>query len=158
MVCFHDTAGAEDATHQTFLLLADHLDKVTDIRSKRTGNYIVSIVKNYCRTLLRKKKYQIVDDDIENLAFEIPDDSASVEDQVIDADSEERLVSLIGTLRASYRDAFLLRYYHHMSDDEIAEFLGISKNNVTVRIHRARQKLQEMLSEERSANIEKTIK
>ena len=51
-----------------------------------------------------------------------------------------------------YRVVFEYKYLYQMSDEEIADILGISAKNVNVRYFRARKKLQEMIRKE-----EKTI-
>ena len=46
----NDSKLAEDAVHDAFLRLYNHLDKIDDGSSRRTGNYIITIVKNLCFT------------------------------------------------------------------------------------------------------------
>ena len=48
----------------------------------------------------------------------------------------------------SYRVVFEYKYLYRMSDEEIADILGISAKNVNVRYFRARKKLQEMIRKE----------
>ena len=43
----NDSKLAEDAVHDAFLRLYNHLDKIDDGSSRRTGNYIITIVKTY---------------------------------------------------------------------------------------------------------------
>lgn len=129
------------------------MDKVANMNSTEVGSYLFAIVKNYCRTLLRDKKYELIEEDIEDLDYKISDERFSLEDQVVAEDSARRLVNLIGTLKENYREAFLLRYSNNMSNAEIAQFLNISKNHVAVRINRAKNKLKKVISAERSTDI-----
>ena len=73
-------------------------------------------------------------------------------DQLLVKENYNRLISCVLELDDSYRVVFEYKYLYQMSDEEIADILGISAKNVNVRYFRARKKLQEMIRKE-----EKTI-
>jgi RNA polymerase sigma-70 factor (ECF subfamily) len=50
-------------------------------------------------------------------------------------------MKLVDRLKEEQRAVFLLKYAHDMSHRDIAKTLGITENNVTVRLHRAKAKL-----------------
>jgi RNA polymerase sigma-70 factor (ECF subfamily) len=52
----------------------------------------------------------------------------------------------IGKLPDAYRDIMMLSALGGLSDDEIAQILGISKGNVKVRLHRARQEFKKIIA------------
>jgi RNA polymerase sigma factor (sigma-70 family) len=55
---------------------------------------------------------------------------------------KERLRRAIATLESDDASLFLLRYVEGLSNDELAGMFQIEKNNVAVRLHRIRQRLQ----------------
>ncbi len=57
----------------------------------------------------------------------------------------EDIRTTIEELPESYRSVLVLRYQMDMKNAEIAQVLGVSKENVEVRIHRARKALRKAL-------------
>lgn len=55
---------------------------------------------------------------------------------------KEQLRRAIATLDREDATLFLLRYVEGFSNDELAGMFEIEKNNVAVRLHRIRQRLQ----------------
>ena len=55
---------------------------------------------------------------------------------------KERLRRAIATLESDDASLFLLRYVEGLSIEELAAVFKIEKNNVTVKLHRIRQRLQ----------------
>jgi RNA polymerase sigma-70 factor (ECF subfamily) len=55
---------------------------------------------------------------------------------------KERLRRAIATLDGDDATLFLLRHVEGLSNDELAGMFGIEKNNVAVKLHRIRQRLQ----------------
>jgi len=61
-------------------------------------------------------------------------------------DEHDEIRRAVERLSAKYREVVVLRYFEDLSIGEIAEILGISANNVEVRLTRARKRLREILS------------
>lgn len=138
---------AQDVVHSSFIKIADNLDKIGEEESKKTRAFIIIIVRNTAIDLLRKRIRTVSSlDEIENL---VSDGSESVEDEVINAEMFNTLLERIGELPSAYGDLILLKYVYHLSDQELAEMMGISIAHIRVRISRARRKLREMLGEEK---------
>ena len=51
-----DAFLAEDAVQETFLALTRHLDKVDEVDSVRTRNFVATIVKSKAIDMIRRKK------------------------------------------------------------------------------------------------------
>jgi RNA polymerase sigma factor (sigma-70 family) len=66
------------------------------------------------------------------------------EEQVAKTDQQARLMAAIQSLPMSYRQIIVI-LLEDLSYAEIAEVLGISENNVAVRLNRARKALKEAL-------------
>jgi RNA polymerase sigma factor (sigma-70 family) len=70
-------------------------------------------------------------------------------DQLLDRQEQaDRVRSAIRALEPVYREATVLHYLENLSIDEIAEVLGVRRNTVEVRLHRARRQLEKILSNE----------
>ena len=74
--------------------------------------------------------------------------ASSVDDHALPAAQaplllKERLRRAIAALDNDDAGLFLMRYVEGLSNDELAETFGLEKNNVAVRLHRIRQKLQQ---------------
>ena len=136
-----DHALAEDAVQESFLILADHLDRIDTGSSRRTGNYLLTITKNLCLTWYQKRNREVEYSDGEE------EDAPSLEDQTLRELDFGTLKTMIGELPAIYRVPLCLRYYNGFSYGEIADFMEISENLVSVRLSRAKKKLQQMLAE-----------
>lgn len=52
----HDAHLAEDAVQETFLALANHMDRVKDPRSRETRNFLGTIVRNKAIDIVRRQK------------------------------------------------------------------------------------------------------
>jgi RNA polymerase sigma-70 factor (ECF subfamily) len=56
-----------------------------------------------------------------------------------------RVTDAVKRLKSTYREVVVLHYLEGMSSDDIGAVLGISRNTVEVRLHRARHMLKELL-------------
>jgi RNA polymerase sigma factor (sigma-70 family) len=70
---------------------------------------------------------------------------ADVELQGREDESAGEIRQAILTLPASFRDVLLLRYVLQLSEDEVAEALGVRRGTVKSRTSRARKALGERL-------------
>jgi RNA polymerase sigma-70 factor, ECF subfamily len=73
------------------------------------------------------------------------DGHASPEQQLSHKDMRDCIRREIGKLSDVHRDVLMLSTLGGLSDDEIAAILGISKGNVKVRLHRARQEFRKII-------------
>jgi RNA polymerase sigma-70 factor, ECF subfamily len=73
------------------------------------------------------------------------DGHPSPEEQFSHKDMHDCIRGEIGKLPDAHRDVLMLSALGGLSDDEIAQTLGISKGNVKVRLHRARQEFRKII-------------
>jgi RNA polymerase sigma-70 factor (ECF subfamily) len=73
------------------------------------------------------------------------DGHPSPEQQFSHKDMHDCIRGEIGKLPDAHRDVLMLSALGGLSDDEIAQTLGISKGNVKVRLHRARQEFKKII-------------
>lgn len=135
---------AEDAVQETFLALTRHMDKVGEIESRATRNFLATIVKSKAVDLLRKR--QGIRDEVfeESMIRDVQEDP--LEEWLI-RENYERILKAVSRLDEIYRVVFEYKYLHELSDQEIARILGVTPKVVNVRIFRARKKLQKLLEE-----------
>jgi RNA polymerase sigma-70 factor (ECF subfamily) len=84
--------------------------------------------------LIKRKK-----DPIRPIKDEIYDDKPLLLDVIISNEEIEKLQNLLATLDPKYADVVLLKYYNDYSHADIAKFLGISRETVWTRLHRAKK-------------------
>ena len=134
-------AMAEDAVHNAFLAVIKHREEIFALPYPKRKSRIIIIAKNKAIDLLRM---QSKIDPITDEAEEIPD-NLNLCDIIEGQETYEHLINCISRLPEIYKCAFELRYVHDMSNQEIAEILGITSKTVSMRIARAKAMLQEML-------------
>lgn len=141
-VCYRmlgNFADAEDAAQETFLKSFRSLAAYDPSRSFST--WLLSIAAHHCIDRIRRRREQVVSLDAlppwRWIAADVPDP----EDEAIHADDAERMAALLQTLPADYRLVIVLRYWHDLSYEEIAEILADTESAVKSRLHRARRQL-----------------
>lgn len=142
----HDQMLAEDATHDAFLRIIKHLEKISNPHCHKTRSFVVLIVRNIALDYYRRMKRLIETsyDEIDFLFVDQDLDPAEVFEQM---ENSELFRSLVANLRPIYAEVLTLRYSFEYSDLEIAGLLNISCDNVRTRLRRARKQLR-MDSEE----------
>jgi RNA polymerase sigma-70 factor (ECF subfamily) len=75
----------------------------------------------------------------------IVDEHASPEQELAIKDMAGCIRAEIARLPQGYRDVLILGELGGLSDDEVAQTLGISRGNTKVRLHRARQELRKAI-------------
>ncbi|MCH4888616.1 sigma-70 family RNA polymerase sigma factor [Acidaminobacter sp. JC074] len=138
---------AEDMVQTTILKIHPFLDKISEIKCKKTRSYLVIIVRNLCIDYMRRsKKEHLTDSHIEEV---ITSDllTSLIEDEIIGREKTTDLNDLVETLHPTYKEIIKLRYYDDLTIDEISQVLGISKNNVSVRIKRGLESLKKISNE-----------
>ena len=115
-------------------------------------NWLFRIVRNRALDVIRARR-RFVDvgrGDADDGSFDIdgrwlddgpPSDELAAE-RIDQARLVERVRAEIDRLPHDYREVILLRDVHGLDGDEIGDVLGITANNVRVRLHRARKVLR----------------
>ncbi|HIX65953.1 MAG TPA: RNA polymerase sigma factor [Candidatus Anaerotruncus excrementipullorum] len=142
-----DPQLSEDAVHQAFMRILNHLGKISEVDCPKTKSFVVIIVKNIAINLYnsRKRRAVLSLDEMEGwTGGAAPSPQQSVEDQ----EGALALAALLERMPEGYRSVLLLKYDNGYSTGEIADMLGLTEENVKKRIQRARKKLEELLQEE----------
>jgi RNA polymerase sigma-70 factor, ECF subfamily len=151
-----EAQAAEDAAQETFLRLYQNLWRYD--RNRPFATWLLSIAAHYCIDRLRRSRLPAFSmDDDESAYGDLPDRSApNPETEAVRSQERERLHGLLACLDATDRAAVVLRYWHHLSEAEVAEALSLTPSAVKSRLHRARRALGRMWQEETpSASLER---
>ena len=140
-----DVSEAEDAAQETFLRAYTKLNTYNP--SRKFSSWLFSIASHYCIDRLRQRRYQLIGWD--ELSAPDQDVLSSPEPQpeavALTREDHATLHTLLNSLPPDYRAATILRYWHELSYDEIAETLETSVSAIKSRLFRAKQMMAEKL-------------
>ncbi len=113
--------------------------------------YVCRIVKNtalkkYRANTAQKRNhcYDVILEEVD----EFLSASETVESEILAKEIGSRINAFLGGIKDKDRVMFVQRYWFCYSVEEIAKALGVSKNYVTVHLHRTRERLRKFLRSE----------
>jgi RNA polymerase sigma-70 factor, ECF subfamily len=138
--CYHltmDRTLAEDATHDTFMKMQQHIHTLNDCSVFRSWLY--AIARNQVYKLLQKQHPggQLSDEPV----WDGPQPDAMMELR----EERELIARCLHALKPEYREVLTLREYEQLSYTEIAIITGDSESSVKSRLFKARRALAEQL-------------
>jgi RNA polymerase sigma-70 factor (ECF subfamily) len=139
-----DSDDADDATQEVFVAALRALESFRGNASFKT--WLFSITVNVCRTRLHRQKRRGSLQQILQSLF--AQNQAYPENEAIQSESDSALRQAIHTLDEKHRIPVILRYYHDLPVNEIAETLGVPVGTVHSRLNHARERLRALLKEE----------
>ena len=133
-----NAAEAEDAAQETFIRVYTRLD--TYDSERKFSSWLLAIASNYCIDRLRQRRFGWLSLD------ELPPwrwlaSSSRPEEVVIRGEERGEVRQLLEQLPPHYRATVILRYWHDLSYQEIAEALETTESAVKSTLYRARQML-----------------
>ncbi len=137
---------AEDITIQTFSRAFDRIETFDEKYTFKT--WLITISKNIHIDLIRKEKHSIkhVISKDDKSAYQILDESPTVEDKLITEQNLANLLRDIKKLKPHYQKVINLRYFQELSYKEISKELDEPINNVKVKLLRAKKLLAEVIT------------
>jgi RNA polymerase sigma-70 factor (ECF subfamily) len=139
--------SAEDATSEVFLKLQRLIESYDG--SIPFPRWLLRVAGNQCIDALRRRQRgQKVFVEVEDgtVVIEAASSEPSPLGAVISRQEKAQVRDTIKRLAENYRVPLVLRYYGELSYDEIAEELGLERNNVAALIFRAKQELRRRLA------------
>lgn len=130
-----NAADAEDILQDVFI--SYHSSKKQFQSERHLKAWLMKVVVNRAKNVNKsfwKRNFVSIEEYMETLVFE-SEETATLFEEVM-------------KLPDKYRVVIHLFYYEEYSVAEIADILGISQNNVKVRLNRARNKLRENMQKE----------
>ena len=135
------TAEQEDLLQEIALALWQALPGFRGDSSPRT--FLFRIAQNRCISHIARRRPSA---SLEALELDPPDPGATPEQAIGAAQSSQRLLDAVRRLPLIQRQVIVLAL-EDLDYGEIAAVLGISENNVGVRLNRARAQLKQLLGE-----------
>jgi RNA polymerase sigma-70 factor, ECF subfamily len=137
---------AEDITIETFSKAFDKLVQYNE--EYQFNTWLIAIAKNVHIDMLRKKKTSIFTDlneQDEDHAQNVADDSPSAEDQIITEQNLSQLLLYIKELKPHYQEVIQLRYFQELSYQEMANQMDEPLSNIKIKLLRAKKLLAEVI-------------
>ena len=138
---------ADDLVQETFLRVLQNLPKVRD-QAKLTS-WIFRIAANLCKDYYRSPSRKLIPFE-DTQGGELPGES-SLEKEIEKYQTSLWVQDVIKLLPEPMRQVIFLCDIKEESHQEVANLLGISLENVKVRLHRARKQLKAILKENRNS-------
>lgn len=139
-----DVAEAEEATQDTLLLVIKRLPSYRGASSFTTWLYAVTL--NVCRDRLRKRRTRERLIQVLQVLFRVKSEThEQIEQRVIAREADAAVWQAIKTLPDKEREVVVLRYYHQLQQDCIAQMLGVSDRTVRTRLSAAHAALRTAL-------------
>lgn len=143
-----DVALAEDLVQEAFVKLWTHARKF-DADKARFTTWFHRVVVNRCLDEKRRKKPEALPEE-----YDQPDDSPSVEHEMIEADGNASVARALETLSGRQRMAITLSYFDGLSNAEAADVMELNLKAYESLLVRARGKLREILIAEKQQLFE----
>jgi RNA polymerase sigma-70 factor (ECF subfamily) len=143
-----DAHEAEDAVQEVMLRAYSRIS--TYDPERRFVTWLLAIGNNYCIDRLRRRRMSWVT--LDDVAFWLPSQEAGPERSALQGERRDAVQRALQGLPESYRGVTVLRYWHDLSYQEIAEALDLTEATVKTRLHRARKMLETALSEQGETN------
>lgn len=144
-------AKAEDLLQETFLRV--HRNRHAYRPIAKFSTWLYTIAGNLARSEYRKWKryptYSLTPTNREGEEYErpLPDETYAPDKAAESALQDRHIQNAFERLENTFQEMVVLRDVQQLSYDEIAEITGVPMGTVKSRIHRGRQKLQEMLAD-----------
>lgn len=139
-LCYvRNTSDAEDITQEVFFRLYTHTGSFES--GEHVKAWLLRCTINLSKSLLRSHWYR----------FSLPLEAAEGKAHFDTAESGG-LLGLMAKITRKNRIALYMYYYEGYSTGEIARILGTNEDAVSARLHRGRQQLKKLLTDERSVS------
>lgn len=123
-------ADAQDAVGETIVKAFENREHIR--KKERVKAWLMQILANEARTMLRKKKRLQLTDEPEIFAPAVPFQS-------------DELWPIVMELPEEFRVVVILYYYEQLSVREVSKVLKVSEGTIKSRLARARQKLMQYM-------------
>jgi RNA polymerase sigma-70 factor (ECF subfamily) len=135
--------AAEDLTSETF---ARALASRTPLRADSVRSWLLAIARNLWLSQQRRSDVRSAHDDIEHT--DAPSTDPGPELRTLHLERLERVTAALAQLRDGDRGLLLLALVDGLDIPELAAALGIGRDHARVRLHRARQRLLQLITPE----------
>ncbi len=139
--CYFKTSNREQSleiVQEVFMKAWITITKETVMENPRA--FLYAATRNAITDWYRKKKVVSLDD-LHDVGFDAPVEHSGHHTDRVEV---ERILEKTSKLEEKYREVIILRFVNDLSVTEIAELLKETENNISVRLHRALEKLRKL--------------
>lgn len=145
-----DEWAADDLIQETFLKVQQNIESLRD--SSKLSSWIFRIAYNLCQDYFRQskrsdKEKSIDQEEMEDFKEALIETGPDIQKELEQKEMGECVQNEVNLLPESLRTVLVLFDIMEFSHQEIADILGITVENIKVRLHRARKKLKPVLEE-----------
>jgi RNA polymerase sigma factor (sigma-70 family) len=138
-----DREAAEDLCHEAFIKLMERESALPDLEQSKY--WLIRVVKNLSFNFEKRKKRERAA--YTKLKQLVPPAGESGEKALMDRETRSDVQNALNALPYNLRVPLVFKEYADLGYKEIGDILGISENNVKVRIFRARERLEKIFTE-----------
>lgn len=140
----NNSGEAEEAAQEAFIRAYTRLH--TYDPEHKFSTWILSITSNYCIDLLRKRRALLlsIDEPLPSHPALMSEVAQGPEAQLVLSEQQQTVQLLLQELPPEYRQAVVLRYWHELSYEEIAQMMDTTVSAIKSRLFRARRQLAEV--------------
>lgn len=132
-----EATAAEDATQEVFLRAYAKLHSYDPARQFST--WLFAIASHYCLDQLRQRRLRLIAwEDLSPTWHKTPP-TDQPEARLLQAEAGQAIQSLLENLSPEYRAVVILKYWHHLSYEEMAHTLQTSVSAIKSKLFRARR-------------------
>ena len=136
---------ADDLVQETFIKVNNNLENVRD--ASKLQSWIFRIAYNLCQDYFRTQGKNPYPGSQEISEETVPARTPTIQKELEQGQMRKCVFGLVNRLPDSLRSVIILSDVSEFSQREIAEIMGITVDNVKIRLHRARKKLKNLLEE-----------
>lgn len=137
----NNTGEAEEAAQEAFVRAYTRLDSYDP--AHKFSTWMLSITSNYCIDVIRKRRAIMLslDEPLPPHPALHSDRAAGPEAQTLMNEQQQMVQTLLQELPDDYRQTVVLRYWHDLSYEEIADLMHTTVSAIKSRLFRARRML-----------------
>jgi RNA polymerase sigma-70 factor (ECF subfamily) len=135
---------AEDAVQEAYLRAFRSFERFRGASEGRT--WLLTIVRNICYTRLKQDRMAELADAFDEEIHGVKEAAGNPEALLLEKANAQQLRRALEELPAEFREVIVLRELEDMSYSQIAELVAIPMGTVMSRLARARQRLQQLLT------------
>ncbi|MCG8332663.1 MAG: RNA polymerase sigma-70 factor [Chitinophagales bacterium] len=137
-----DSHAAEDVVHQVFLKLWETRRRVKI--SENPGGYLSRAVINTALNYLKQHRYLTLMGTVEDQGLAVQNNTSSENEERMQAISKQ-LHTIVNSLPPKCRLIFSLSRYEGLSNQEIADYLGVTRKTVENQLNKAFSRIRNNL-------------
>lgn len=138
-----DRESAIDMVQDAFHKLWQYLQAGTELQNPRALLY--KIIRNKIIDSYRGEKFNVSLDDQETLASVESNELLFLDHEASSQFDAQSVIELLNELPAHIKDILIMRYVDDLSINEIANFLEVTPNTISIKIHRAITELKSII-------------